>query len=269
MTKTATSKDWPILLSTGTRQDFFNMLYLKQKGEFMLERNMIVAGDFHAGFTDKKAMRSFEQVLADNFYTDYVVLGDVVDWDSISKFALGRPGLLVRRIADQSKEAKETLARHISLLERNNPQVRLYFCTGNHEYRLEDYIERNPALSGLLSLQELLGLDYLGFTCYPIGDILKIGQVSFCHGVKHGVNHARGTAMQSQTPYIVYGHVHSLEAGTTQGFGGAKERAFSAGCLCSLKMGYQKKQGYANNWEHGYVEVKIKGPKVNILQHRL
>ena len=235
----------------------------------MSKRNIISAGDFHAGFTDKKAMRSFEHVLAEGFYTDYVVLGDIVDWDSISKFALGKPGILVRRIADQAKEAKETLSRHVSLLERNNPHIRLYFCIGNHEFRLEDYIDRNPALSGLLSIQELLGLNQLGFTCVGMGDMLKIGSVSFCHGIKHGVNHARGTATQSRTPFIIYGHVHSIESSATQGFGGAKERAFSAGCLCNLKMSYQKKQGYANNWEHGYIEVNIDSSKVDVLQHRL
>jgi predicted phosphodiesterase len=232
-------------------------------------RKIICSSDWHADYIDKKAMAKFECALAEGTWTDYVVLGDIVDFDGISKFAAGKPGLLTRRIADQAVEAKTILNRHVSLVQRNNPDVKLHFCEGNHEYRLYDYIERNPSLAGLIFLPELLGLSDLGFSYYQSGDILKIGQVSFLHGTKCGITHGRNTALRAKTPFIIYGHTHSLEASVTSGFGGAKERAFSCGCLCSLKMDYMKKRGNDCNWEHGYIAVDINDHLVNVSQIRI
>ena len=228
-------------------------------------RKILVSSDWHYPLVDKKAMRRFEQKAFDCPYDDYVVLGDCVDFEMLSKFVSGKPGLMARRIAGEVEQVRERLLYHASLLQAENPKVRLWYIAGNHEARLDNWLERNPQFKKLISVSGLLKLKELGYSYTPPFKSLKLGRVRFSHGSYCGAGHLRKVAVSGGIN--VYGHTHSLEAGCYEGWDGANGRAYSMGCLAKIPMDYLK--GRMCNASHGYGVVEQEGAEVQVFQYRV
>uniref|UniRef100_A0A6H1ZDP0 Putative calcineurin-like phosphoesterase n=1 Tax=viral metagenome TaxID=1070528 RepID=A0A6H1ZDP0_9ZZZZ len=229
-------------------------------------RRIFCLSDIHAPYEDKNALRKVEQVLIRGKWDAFVNLGDLIDFDIISRFSEGKPGLINSTISKQANAAADILARHSSYATRENSACKLYFMGGNHERRLDDLLDRMPVLEGLVDIKKLLRLDSYGYTYFKHGEILKIGTANFFHGLYTGTTHARRTAAAINGTAI-YGHTHSMESNSAPGFSGASGKAFSTGCLCKMDMPYLK--GAPTNWEQGYAIVEIDSSKVDVLQHRL
>lgn len=223
--------------------------------------NILVSSDWHIGL-GTKALDKFTKVI-NQPYDHYVVLGDVVDFLSISRFANAKEQ--TESILRETILATKYLQKHADILRKKNKNIKLHFLAGNHEQRLDKLLGSLPALDELLSVKQLLNLNQSGYTYTQYGDSLKIKQVSFCHGVICGVNHSRTVANQSDG-ISIYGHVHNLESATAKRHG-RKSRAYSAGCLCDLNPKYL--QGVATNWENGYITIKSEKDIINVYQHRL
>lgn len=61
---------------------------------------------------------------------------------------------------------------------RYRPQV--YFLMGNHEYRIERYVDEHPMLRGTLSYDNL-GIEDFGYKVVPFLKPVTIDGVSYCH----------------------------------------------------------------------------------------
>ena len=230
----------------------------------MSDRKILISTDWHYPLVDRGAMRRFERKAFNEYYDAYVVLGDTVDFQSISRFVAGKPGLMSERIDAECKKVIDKLSYHASLLQVYNRNVKLFFMAGNHEGRLDDWLERNPQFEGCISIPKLLDLKRLGYSYIAPNKKLKIGNVTFMHGAYCGVGHARKTA--SGGGINIYGHTHSLESATYESWDGSKGRAYSMGCLAQTPMDYLK--GKMGNATHGY-GVAILGKKTDVLQYRV
>lgn len=218
-----------------------------------MSKRILCSSDWHVPEHDKNALKKFEQAIKGQHFDHYVVLGDIVDFTSISKFVRGKPLKESQSLYNEMKDARDILERHASILRETNKDVKLHYCTGNHEYRLNEWLERHPQFLGLIDMDDPLGGKEFGYKMYRYGELLTIDKSSFTHGFYHGVNHARKTAGMVNG-IIIYGHTHSLEANCVPGIGGAKSCAFTAGCLCKMDMEYLK--GRPTVWEHGFVVVE-------------
>lgn len=110
-----------------------------------------------------------------------VHIGDHYDFPSLSSYDKGKASSEGRRLINDVLAGNlgfELLNEAISLDETYNP--RKVFCLGNHEYRLERYVEDNPELVGTLGLDCLPFSEY-GWEVYPFLKPVEIDGIFFVH----------------------------------------------------------------------------------------
>ena len=134
----------------------------------------------------------------------------------------------------------------------------LRYHLGNHCQWLEDYVDANPALEGLIDLDSMLGLTVSGWEIIPLGGASKLGKLYIVHGdqIKGGVNVAK-RAVDLYQRNIHFGHHHTFALATNVAPLDEKpKQGVAVPCLCKLNPGYAKNA--PNRWlqgcEYGWIE---------------
>ena len=151
------------------------------------------------------------------------------------------------RIFDDYKVAAEILDRHQAIIRKKNNNARFVFLEGNHEERMERYINANPACEGMLEVPIALELKRRGVEWIPYwskGTVCKIGKATFIHG-RYCTDHHAKKHVQSYGCSVFYGHVHDVQAYSAVTHG-ATLIGQSLGCLC-LPQRYL--QGHPDRWQ--------------------
>jgi hypothetical protein len=159
---------------------------------------------------DPKAIKAVLSFLADFKPHTIILGGDVLDCGLISHHSKGKPGRKegFRLLAD----AKECRANVILPLEGLATDLR--FIEGNHEDWLNDMVEEDPALEGLVDIRSLLHLEK--WTFIPQGKGTSLGKLHFIHGdqiVGGGANKAQ-KAVADYERSVRFGHFHTYQAFT-------------------------------------------------------
>ena len=175
--------------------------------------SVLVLPDIHVPYEDKRTIAAVERYMAANTFDHYIQLGDLGDYQWASShdkdYPLRTEGL---RIQTQYEQINEMLSRHEELLLGNNPDCRMTLLEGNHEYRVEAYMERNPELAGLVGVERSLVLAERGaewVRCYSLGQSYKLGKCLFHHGKSISPTHAK-RMVEDYGHNIVYGHTHDV-----------------------------------------------------------
>lgn len=116
-----------------------------------------VLGDIHIPFHDEKTLDNVFDCVIDNQPKYIVLLGDVLDCYSISRFTK-RPDRI------RNLETEINIFYHLMKdLKKELPNTEIHYILGNHEMRLEKLILDNPGLYGLRNLgyEKLFRLDEL------------------------------------------------------------------------------------------------------------
>lgn len=175
------------------------------------------------------------QAIAD-YQPDIVVdLGDAADFPSVSRHtapgSLEKEGQRLKVDFDTAVEADRLLFKHMGAF-RPKRKVRL---RGNHEQRVLTYLQANPILEGLISLDMLNDADW---EIVPFRDgspgVIDIEGVSFAH---YFANPNTGKAIGGTATYklaaiggpFVQGHVQGYDIGTRQYATGRVVRGIVAG----------------------------------------
>lgn len=125
---------------------------------------------------------------------------------------------------------------------------------GNHEDWLQDLIEENPALDGLINLGEQSGLNARGYDVLPLNTVSRLGKLLFLHGhqVKGGEHVAKAAVTQYERS-IRFGHHHTYQVYTKTSALDAND--FKTGvavpCLCRRDLAYG--EGKPNRWANGFL----------------
>lgn len=214
-------------------------------------RRGLILPDMQVPYEDKKAVAAVMAYTRDEEWDFVVQLGDWPDFNSISSHNEGKP-----KLVEGQRVAKEVAALQASIMEVKDAtgSAPLFWLKGNHEWRWDRYVEKYPAMEGLVDLKSLLPdpEDRL-IECYPKGDVLKIGHLVFTHGFYTTTNHAKKHA-ESFGANVVYGHTHQVQQYASTALGKGKvHAAWSMGCLCRLDMPYLS--GAPTNWQHAFGEV--------------
>jgi len=216
--------------------------------------NVIVLPDCQVPFHDRRAIAAVEKYMAEYKWDEYINLGDFLDFDQISKFNEDSfRNIEGRRLRGDFYTANEIILRHQAILQQNNPKCKMTFLEGNHEYRVERFIDKFPVLEGLLEVETNLMFKELGIKyvrCYSKGEIYKIGKAYFHHGLYATQNHAK-KMVDNFGVNIFYGHVHDVQSYTKVAFGKNKTLVgHSLGCLCTYEQSYIGKN--PKNWQHAF-----------------
>lgn len=187
--------------------------------------------------------------MADHHWDEVVYLGDFMDFGLISSHNKDNlRAVSGKRLDAEYIEAGEILDRHRQLA----PKAKFTLIGGNHEHRVERYIDANPVLEGRLEVQTGLQLsvrkikwvDY-----WARGHVYKIGKATFIHGCYTNSYHAK-KHLESYDASVFYGHVHSFQSHTKIQKKGQPRIGQSLGCLCRLDQAYMR--GRPSTWSHGF-----------------
>ena len=186
-----------------------------------------------------------------------VHLGDHFDMPSLSSYSRRKEIEGKRALADieAGKEGMKALMTPIIneyyRCKRNKKRTyrpEMYFLLGNHEQRLERYIEDNPVVEGVINYPQLFGLGDWGWEVVPFLKPIYIGGIMFAHYFYNPLT-GRPYGGQAQTKLnnikcsFVMGHQQGLQMATSTGNDGKKYWGIVAGSFYQHEEKYIGPQG--------------------------
>lgn len=242
-------------------------------------------GDKLDSFHDERAMDIALQItswLEENDQVDTVInLGDFLDLPAQGRF---------EQEAAFASTTQDAIDRgHLFLQQQRaaaGPKAKIVLIEGNHDRRMEKFININAASAfglrrantkGLpvMSIPYLLRLEEIGveyIDAYPAGAYWINDKLRAIHGTKVRSNGSTAAAYTNDTPHIstVFGHVHRQELQSRTIFdrqGSIKSVAISPGCLCRVDGAVPSVNGstkidgtpatYYENWQQGIAVITI------------
>ena len=236
-------------------------------------------------FHDERAMDIALQItswLEENDKVDTVInLGDFLDLPAQGRF---------EQEAAFAATTQDSIDRgHLFLQQQRaaaGPKAKIVLIEGNHDRRMEKFININAASAfglrrantkGLpvMSIPYLLRLDEIGveyIDAYPAGAYWINDRLRAIHGTKVRSNGSTAAAYTNDTPHIstVFGHVHRQELQSRTVFdrqGSIKSVAISPGCLCRVDGAVPSVNGstkidgtpatYYENWQQGIAVITV------------
>lgn len=158
---------------------------------------------------------------------EYVVLmGDFLSLESLSAWDKNKRQLMEGRRYNLEIEAgNDALDRLTSSIDMYNKRQRkakkkqyhpkFVYINGNHEDRLDRYLEGDPTFSGTVSIPKDLKLVERGFEFVPYRSYIYIGGVGFTHVPMNKISAISGVDICRKAQGVtvnscVFGHTHSL-----------------------------------------------------------
>ena len=219
--------------------------------------SLLVITDTHVPYLDRPSWRALKHYIewrqsrkSRTRSIDKVFhLGDLADWDSLNQHNSGQPRLLEgKRLKDDFDAANDFLDEVQNLIP-DYTQVE-----GNHEHWVQRFIDRNPAVEGLLSVESGLkfstrGVKYVRYWTNK-ARVLQFGKAGFGHGFKSAKHHASLHGLHHLQNFF-YGHVHANQRHATARIGKQKHFiAESIHCLCDVDRDWT--MGDPNAWTNGF-----------------
>lgn len=225
--------------------------YKKRQADVKIPRNqtILVLSDIHCPYHDVDALTRAMSSVEDP--DSVILLGDVLDFHRISKYPNDRDTL---SFTEELIIGKQLL---YGIRERF-PNAKIYYIEGNHEVRLDAYIQRNAnELSDLPSLrmEALLGLDDIEIP-YIKNGFIHCGDMTFLHGHEMrgigGVNPSRKLFAKMHKSAMC-GHLHRPDVFYTRDGAGKLIQCHVIGHLGEPNPRYHPR----NDWQHGYAIVDV------------
>ena len=207
-------------------------------------------------------LRSLSKYIWKHKPKDIIHIGDHWDFPSLSAYAsaLDMEG---RRLVDDLEGGINALEL---ISEETNKRNRIgkkkpyrpnkHFIMGNHEFRLNRFIERNPILAGFVDLQKIV--EGLGWSVNDYLDPLWIDDICFIHYLPNPESsRAVGGSIENKLnkfPHsFVHGHQQKYQYGRRQNMQGKPHFGVCAGSFYMHDEGYRG----ANNTElRGFVHLR-------------
>lgn len=231
---------------------------------------VLVLPDLHIPKHDRKTLKAVLRYARDFAPQEIIQLGDFMDFDCISRHSSGKPRVL------ETQRLKKDLAQGNQVLDQLQsitPKVTL--IEGNHDERIERWLDEFPVVEGVFELETSLKLKERGIKWVRFarnGEVYRIGKASFGHGLYTNEHHAKSHGLAFGGNFF-YGHLHDVQSHSKVLIGdNSTTISQSLGCLCSYKQYYMK--GRPNRWQQAFgvfyfqPSGKFNHYVVNIFNHR-
>jgi len=200
----------------------------------------VLLPDIHHPHYEQRIMNCVNDFIIDYDPDELCYMGDQMSLDCISWWHRDKPLLKEgqRLIKDYNMFNKDILQVHESI---TRPGIRRTFMIGNHEYRVQTYVERNPELEDFIDIVRYLELYERGYDVIPFNGIHKIGKLNIIHGYYWNMYHAKKT-VDAFEGNVVYAHVHNpqMYAKVSPIDRKGYHTATALGCICNIKPDYKK-----------------------------
>lgn len=197
-----------------------------------------------------------EQIM--NFILDFkpdiaLLGGDQLDYNELSKY---RAGEALHRIDGGIRKAHaflwDEVINPLNYLPSISERVLLL---GNHEARLDRFLDKNPELVDvLLPFHEEYELESLGWKIIPQGGIYKLGKLNIIHGdtISGGTKDCAKRAASKYMRNLRLGHFHTYQATTLYDVVDSRQSktVVAVPCVAKRKPSYMKDS--PNTWVQGF-----------------
>lgn len=215
-----------------------------------ISKQVLVLPDLHIPDHDRKTWRAVSQYIRDNDWDEVVLLGDFMDFDQIASYNLNA----LRKVEGKRLfKDYEIGNKFLDELQRDVGGAPITIIEGNHDERIERYINAHPELEGIIEMDKQLkfkerGIKWVRFASK--GEMYSIGKATFIHGIYTTPNHAQKHVTEYERN-IFYGHLHDFQQYSKRSIGANDVKVGqSLGCLQKYKPYYLK--GYADKWQQGF-----------------
>jgi len=227
--------------------------YKRRKSDLTISRNrvILVLSDIHCPYHDVEALQEAIQFGQKCGADTVILLGDVMDFHRISRYE-NAPGTL--SFAREIEVGNQLLFG----IRESFRDADIFYVEGNHEMRLEAYIQKNASeFSDLpdIKLSRMLDLHAQDITYIQDG-FIHCGDMTFIHGHEMrgigGVNPSRKLYGKMKKSAIC-GHLHRPESFYTRDGAGKLIQCHVLGHLGEPSPQYHPR----NDWQHGCAVVAV------------
>jgi UDP-2,3-diacylglucosamine pyrophosphatase LpxH len=218
----------------------------------------VVAGDFHYPEHDGRAFKALLEFLKVNKrrIASFTLNGDGLDCQDISRHTEGKPRLRRRGGWKEAIDGfrEDILDRLDEVLPKSCKKV---FIAGNHEDWLQDLLDKQPELEGLLEIPNLLRLEERGWTWKECGEHIERAGFVILHGDQIGSDiHVAKKAGDLISGNVIMSHVHRLSMFSRAALVSEKKKhlAVTLPCMCTVAPTYAKGQPNAFVVGFGIIE---------------
>lgn len=208
-------------------------------------KRILVVGDAHVEANqDLRRFGWINQAIHQMEPDGIIFMGDFLSLDALSEWDRDK-----RKLMEGRRYWKELEAGNKALdMALKGVDLPVYFLMGNHEDRLDRYLEKHPELEGT-GLEVSANLKLLERDITPVAykEHLLINGINFTHipMAKHGhaLSGANITtkALDLYNTSIVFGHTHKLEVHCKMRHGAAGlQQALNVGCFFEHHFDYVK-----------------------------
>ena len=178
----------------------------------------------------------------------YINLGDVYDMNVISAHNKGRLKLVEgQRLSADFDAGNAYLRQHHEAAGRPKE---FHLIEGNHENRIERYIQVLPELDGIVNLEKNIPKFVKVTKFWTDHELLNVGKATFIHGINTGSRQV-ATALRDYGTNVFMGHTHRRELLSLRHHGPDSTKvAESLPCLCEYGQPYLK--GSPTQWQQGF-----------------
>ena len=209
---------------------------------------------------DLKALKIVRDFAAD-FQPNIVLLGgDQLNCGPISHWTRSKPRLTEGfRLREEMDILNNEVLLPLEAIVRKTSKEkrRLIWLQGNHEAWIDQYLDENPGLEGLVEPRYYLKLQERGWEFYEQGKIAKIGKINWIHGdnVPNGA-HACKRLAGNYRRNIRAGHRHTHEVCTDVTPIDKRDyhTAMYLPALCNTSPAYEKNSStnHQKGFDYGY-----------------
>ena len=161
---------------------------------------------------DQKALNAVLNFAAD-FQPDVVILGgDNMNMGFISRHTRSKPRLIEGLRAEMEYDLFNTkVLEPIENYLKYDPE--LVYMKGNHEAWVDQFLEENPTIEGLIEPENYLQLVDRDWKIIDYGGVYKLGKLHFAHGdnISASVKQIAAKALDMYQRNIVTGHRHTAQ----------------------------------------------------------
>jgi predicted phosphodiesterase len=179
--------------------------------------------------------------------TDVVILGDFMDVSSLSFWDKDK-----RRKIEGRRYMKEVATANAELDYIQKHCKNVVFLEGNHENRVEKYIDSNPELEGVMDIPIVLKLKQRGIKYIPVNHLYRMGHLYFTHGYYYNKHYAHKT-LDAYGCNLIVGHVHRPDFSYTTARMTTPKSCWGLGSLCDVDPDYMN--GVPTQWGQQFAVV--------------
>lgn len=203
-------------------------------------KTAIIIPDAHLKETAGKDYMAIKPFIKEISPDRIILLGDFMDVNSLSAWDYDKKRPMEGR---RYKKEINCANRELDFLQKNSKDI--VYLEGNHEDRVNRYLDKNPEMEGMIEIQDQLRLKERGIKWVKMNDLYKLGRMYFTHGMFTNKYSAQ-KHLQTLGCNICYGHQHSTQTAMQNMKMQKPYVAYALGTLGDKKPDYLKNR--PGNW---------------------